>query len=622
MFFWVTLFLIALIRVSHEIIPHYISGSRITYDIWNVYFGIFILPVLFAFAAAIPFNSEFIQGTRQFLLNRPMATWKIFLVKVSGGLAIMILLTAISYYVFYMPNLDKGRIIGLDRGFFPEVSIYVFLICTTTVYFSILLSSLLFKNSIVSIVLSPFVVVIDFILCLPAIVIFLYFGISPLKCLFVLIPLLMTVVLLIFCYVVWKYSVVRDSGTVKALIVTLAVILAAFYAFHGAITVSSKLRLEKAIAAAEKEGISLSFKKMATNADLDEIIKLADRINEKYLNNIWDFVTSSSDFPYNYKWKDEVDEKKKQEFYRLFTEDKEILEFFRRCRNFVEAEGSKGYAIESRIINPIFEINDFMLFERKFYSAFLDSALCRLRMRSIIKDRFGDNYITPYRSVANAIITIPCEKKYEGIFKQILEEYSSDRLTEKEFINRQTRLYGYFFEKWKEGNYRNRAEEYGFDKLPERFAFGLYISCLGAPLLNRDEAYFINYYAGKLKLCSTPFNKLEQRYIEEDDRRKKDNCLVAGMFIGGYVVYNYNYAKASEGYYTLALALKAYKSKYGEYPESLEKVCPEFLIKLPMDPFSGEGFIYEKKGNGFAVHSVGRVDGKFQYPNLGVSCEQ
>ena len=55
----------------------------------------------------------------------------------------------------------------------------------------------------------------------------------------------------------------------------------------------------------------------------------------------------------------------------------------------------------------------------------------------------------------------------------------------------------------------------------------------------------------------------------------------------------------------LAVALRLCRLNYGRYPDDLAALVPEFLDKLPTDPFSGKEFIYRKEGQGFVVYSVG-----------------
>ncbi len=53
------------------------------------------------------------------------------------------------------------------------------------------------------------------------------------------------------------------------------------------------------------------------------------------------------------------------------------------------------------------------------------------------------------------------------------------------------------------------------------------------------------------------------------------------------------------------ICLRLYRMKNGAYPEKLSALVPEFLDKLPADPFSGKDYIYRREGKGFIVYSVG-----------------
>jgi hypothetical protein len=56
----------------------------------------------------------------------------------------------------------------------------------------------------------------------------------------------------------------------------------------------------------------------------------------------------------------------------------------------------------------------------------------------------------------------------------------------------------------------------------------------------------------------------------------------------------------------LAIALRMYKSRNGDYPESLSQLVPDIAQELPVDSFTGEGFVYHKGGRGFTIYRPGR----------------
>jgi hypothetical protein len=59
----------------------------------------------------------------------------------------------------------------------------------------------------------------------------------------------------------------------------------------------------------------------------------------------------------------------------------------------------------------------------------------------------------------------------------------------------------------------------------------------------------------------------------------------------------------------VAVALERYRRKHGEWPADLAALMPEFLGKMPRDPYTGEALHYRQTANGVVVFSGG-PDGK------------
>ena len=70
----------------------------------------------------------------------------------------------------------------------------------------------------------------------------------------------------------------------------------------------------------------------------------------------------------------------------------------------------------------------------------------------------------------------------------------------------------------------------------------------------------------------------------------------------------YDRSLAGIGKARLAIALRLYRTKHGQYPDDLAVLVPDLIDKLPIDPFSGKDFIYRRDGNGFVLESVGDDD--------------
>ncbi|WP_145108783.1 type II secretion system protein GspG [Botrimarina mediterranea] len=56
----------------------------------------------------------------------------------------------------------------------------------------------------------------------------------------------------------------------------------------------------------------------------------------------------------------------------------------------------------------------------------------------------------------------------------------------------------------------------------------------------------------------------------------------------------------------LAAALKLHQLRHGEYPDALDALAPDPLAEIPLDPFTNEPFVYERRDEGFAIWSLGR----------------
>ena len=55
----------------------------------------------------------------------------------------------------------------------------------------------------------------------------------------------------------------------------------------------------------------------------------------------------------------------------------------------------------------------------------------------------------------------------------------------------------------------------------------------------------------------------------------------------------------------LEVALRRYRAARGEWPPNLAALTPEFMDKVPLDPFSGGAFIYQRGGGSCSFYSLG-----------------
>ena len=52
-------------------------------------------------------------------------------------------------------------------------------------------------------------------------------------------------------------------------------------------------------------------------------------------------------------------------------------------------------------------------------------------------------------------------------------------------------------------------------------------------------------------------------------------------------------------------ALELYKRSIGSYPDSLDELVPNYITRLPSDPFSSQSFRYSKRGDVYNLYSFG-----------------
>ncbi len=104
--------------------------------------------------------------------------------------------------------------------------------------------------------------------------------------------------------------------------------------------------------------------------------------------------------------------------------------------------------------------------------------------------------------------------------------------------------------------------------------------------------------------------------VEEYLRRHKDETREAyskriGAYftapvlpIGGSVKLVDRY-QCVQRIYVVGMALEAYQTKNGQYPETLELLKKDYLKELPKDLFSGKDLVYRREFAGYLLYSVG-----------------
>jgi len=132
---------------------------------------------------------------------------------------------------------------------------------------------------------------------------------------------------------------------------------------------------------------------------------------------------------------------------------------------------------------------------------------------------------------------------------------------------------------------------------------------LARPLVKRDLRRSLPSYEFLEAQAKLPYYQCRDalRARDEELQSKPWYAIASKMMIGGAEAAFMKTAKTEA--ITLAsrtgLACRLYKSRTGHYPETLDELVPGLLTEVPIDPFTGNPFVYRREGEGFIVYSLG-----------------
>ena len=142
---------------------------------------------------------------------------------------------------------------------------------------------------------------------------------------------------------------------------------------------------------------------------------------------------------------------------------------------------------------------------------------------------------------------------------------------------------------------------------------GRVLGFLFKPLILHDGLYYLDLMDSQIELAKQGSweGKARQAGLKAvEETLSKDRwrspfflALVIPALSRSQAVFEHGIAR--KGCAKLAIALRLYRMKNQAYPERLSQLTPEFIDKLPVDPFSGKDFVYRTEGKGFIVYSVG-----------------
>lgn len=125
----------------------------------------------------------------------------------------------------------------------------------------------------------------------------------------------------------------------------------------------------------------------------------------------------------------------------------------------------------------------------------------------------------------------------------------------------------------------------------------------------RDEAFALRAF--RRMIGEARHERLDWQGINQlnelEQQARRHGCLIIAQLLPVFVKM---FPKAAQGQARvdatrLALALRLYRLDHGDYPATLDALAPNYLSKVPLDPFTNKPFVYKREGKGSVVYSLG-----------------
>ena len=558
------------------------------------------------------FSGEFEKNNFPFLTTIPINPFKIYLTKFLTGVFFIALLIGLSLLLF-LPGQANTSIWSISV--MSKLIFFAFLIF---VYLASIFAALIFRRTLTAVVFSPLIAAIALA--------FTFTVVSPLYLMcshkyYLFLPLFLFLAVLFFTLTLflWQREIVRKRKINKRVILQILTLFFLLFIIHGLFLLQSKKELKDEQVKLEKAGI-LSVKEEFFPSQIEESENAAP-LYEKSFNLIRPSYPAIEKLFKNKCWTEEDLIEAKE----LVQKNREVISLIARA-----AQLKKCYF-------PIDYFSEWNPYSGKSWKLEIFAQL--LAVHSLIQKDEGRTvealknchliFLLAKNSLDEPIFDYGMRYRIYYVGLTVLEEILAEKEIPLEiyalFVNE---LNGEEIRKWrvkslKGGTYRfaeifNRIRKGTSSLFPswnrmERIGEKLYKTYLYRPLFNKDETSFLRNMRKMIFLADQPYYKISKK-LYEIQRKTYDYHRKFNYFLfSKYVIQNFYgsvYITAEieawiEGGH-LTLALKAYKTKYGSYPENLKQLVPGILPSLPLDPFTGKDFIYRKEGKGFIVYSVGR----------------
>jgi ABC-type transport system involved in multi-copper enzyme maturation permease subunit len=631
LFFFLAIGIITLSRTAPKLIPKRI----IDYEMYAFTMCYLILPTIFSlFMGAISFTNEFTRNTRSFLLSQPVTAARLFWVKYLSALVLLFILLLLSHVILFVPFAALIRT-GSGQVELPRIfsAAAIFLSSAIILYSAGCFSSLLLKNSLPAILCTPFILLFGILPVIPFLV--SLFLISPNVYIFIfLAPAALIAVFLILSFLTWQRAIARDVSSRKLLFKTTFVILLISFGFHAVANLAVSIKLNNAIRQAKMEGIRLTLEEVIPppvrdkdNAALvyQQAFALAERLKNKYKEE-WGYMPYESKIPV-----EELTTEQKRTISRIMK-DPEFVKFYvlldraismPACR--FDIKYGEGPAMllpdlaKMRSMARLIAARTYILAEERRDNEALRSAGTGLQLGNFLADepiiisqlvRIAQDDI----SVKSLNLLVNRESIALSVedYRRLLSILEGKRSGMTKALEGELVFLGrYFFE---QQITLGRALGYMFanESKGHRLLGNLYGGYLGSPVLKMDYTFYIRALAETINYSKKTYFAIKDKTDEWErkispDKFKACKHLISSISLPALsrILVQQARNNANLDSCKLALALKIYREKHGNYPDSLYSVSPEIIPELPLDPFTGKNYIYRREGKGFIVYSVG-----------------
>ena len=195
-----------------------------------------------------------------------------------------------------------------------------------------------------------------------------------------------------------------------------------------------------------------------------------------------------------------------------------------------------------------------------------------------------------------------------GMAAQLLAEIS--QLTGRDGYSNALILEGLFgleaFEGIRTGDLGRAGMEY--EGMMNRFLMRMYGSVLARPLLNMDESTYAGLIDRFGDTLQRPYYEIQPdlEQIRDEVRRLPGTRIMSRLLFPALttVVEVQAQQQAHIGLMQIGLAIEQHHAQHGEYPRTLDDIAPALGGTVPIDPFTGQPFVYQPQSGSFLLYSA------------------